>query len=603
MKIAEATLNSILQGQDRLVIPRYQREFKWEEEESKEFFSDLKNAIESNNPLFMGTLIFSHQGDGVLEIVDGQQRLTTIMILHIACRNYIRRKGKKADDLVDHIQRRLTLDFATFGEEHQARLEPSGRIAPAFSYMATRNWSGEYEKEMGHKVGWNRLAKVYDHFIQQLETEKYDIEEMRNLLTCLGKTKIVEITVEEGQAAAIETFERVNARGAHLAVYDLVKAYLFAKLSEAEEVDIEKEWKEIVKYAEDSENNLKKLLYQFHFSQKGYVHPRNLYRSLKIIADLNVNTFLENLKDFAKFYAIIRSFTKAKESIEFNSELKRYLINDRGLSELSEADRLRRVQYSISVLSAFGVVSVYPLVYASLISLSNSDKSKKTIDAWIDLLEFLEKFSFMTTSVTHVSSKYGGSLQKLYSDYCDAYANNKIPFTELTKQLKTDFKATIPAERIEDEFIAKFSQLSYADYEVVIYVYDQLNRLSTKQKNRQTLPGNTYNIWSTEGLDRNDTSVEHIWPQSKELELETPDLVDSIGNLIVIHRKDNSALGDMDPAVKLQSLKDDIAKGEIQNKPYLEDFLSKYGSADWNEKVISERASDLARSIFKICKY
>jgi len=64
-----------------LKVPKYQREFKWEEEHVRELFNDIENAIADPQPeYFLGSIVISKGGSERPDIVDGQQRLATVSI-------------------------------------------------------------------------------------------------------------------------------------------------------------------------------------------------------------------------------------------------------------------------------------------------------------------------------------------------------------------------------------------------------------------------------------------------------------------------------------------------------------------------------------------
>ena len=83
-----------------LTVPSYQRAYQWKVSEAEEFWEDLNNYFQENksNPetkisLFLGTFIFLDQGSSSFEIVDGQQRITSIFILLIAIKNRLKEFG------------------------------------------------------------------------------------------------------------------------------------------------------------------------------------------------------------------------------------------------------------------------------------------------------------------------------------------------------------------------------------------------------------------------------------------------------------------------------------------------------------------------------
>jgi uncharacterized protein with ParB-like and HNH nuclease domain len=88
-------IGDLLNSSTKFAIPRYQRDYKWGKEEAQELIEDLNNYSSSrDSSLFLGTIILEenkslHDGGApVTMIVDGQQRITSILILLLACRQH-----------------------------------------------------------------------------------------------------------------------------------------------------------------------------------------------------------------------------------------------------------------------------------------------------------------------------------------------------------------------------------------------------------------------------------------------------------------------------------------------------------------------------------
>jgi Protein of unknown function DUF262 len=85
-----------------LAVPVYQRSYAWEEQHIRQLFQDLATAITENEPeYFLGTIVLIRGTDPSLEVVDGQQRLATSMILLAAIRDYFFSTGdtNRASDI------------------------------------------------------------------------------------------------------------------------------------------------------------------------------------------------------------------------------------------------------------------------------------------------------------------------------------------------------------------------------------------------------------------------------------------------------------------------------------------------------------------------
>ena len=96
------TLGEILTLPKHFAVPKYQRGYAWEANEAGDFFDDLESEAEAGRGLFLGTIIFNVAEDAhdKMEIVDGQQRLTTIFLLLIACRQLANGCNSPDDDSV-----------------------------------------------------------------------------------------------------------------------------------------------------------------------------------------------------------------------------------------------------------------------------------------------------------------------------------------------------------------------------------------------------------------------------------------------------------------------------------------------------------------------
>ncbi|MFC1942944.1 DUF262 domain-containing protein [Chloroflexota bacterium] len=86
-KAENKVISDVLFDKYRYQIPRYQRPYAWGEDELTEFWNDLSNTEEDS---FIGSLIFNYenyQKTGLIEVIDGQQRLITITLLAAVMRD------------------------------------------------------------------------------------------------------------------------------------------------------------------------------------------------------------------------------------------------------------------------------------------------------------------------------------------------------------------------------------------------------------------------------------------------------------------------------------------------------------------------------------
>lgn len=78
-----------LLSKDKYIIPMYQRNYAWEESHLKQLVQDVWDSVNSERHYYIGTLVVHARKDGMLETIDGQQRLTTLNIMMCALKNEI----------------------------------------------------------------------------------------------------------------------------------------------------------------------------------------------------------------------------------------------------------------------------------------------------------------------------------------------------------------------------------------------------------------------------------------------------------------------------------------------------------------------------------
>lgn len=112
LPLKEVSINQLFSGNEKSVyeIPIYQRNYAWEKDEISALIQDIYDAYTkpSKQPYYIGTLVSYHKGDQVYEIIDGQQRLTTLSLilaaLEIQPNNRLTyRARKKSDDTLKSV--------------------------------------------------------------------------------------------------------------------------------------------------------------------------------------------------------------------------------------------------------------------------------------------------------------------------------------------------------------------------------------------------------------------------------------------------------------------------------------------------------------------
>ncbi len=197
-------------------IPVYQRNYTWEEENCEKLLQDIISISQNKKTHFMGsiTYILHHIDDEKslrqlqeFVIIDGQQRVTTIMLLLKAIETKIPNEEikKEIDNLLNLSGQKL-------------RLKPIKSDKEAFD-LVMQNRSHEIQGVSHIRSNYKFFTKELDNYI----SKGYRIEEIYGAFLRL---KIVAIGLELGEDDPQVVFESINATGVQLKGLDLIRNYL-----------------------------------------------------------------------------------------------------------------------------------------------------------------------------------------------------------------------------------------------------------------------------------------------------------------------------------------------------------------------------------------
>lgn len=335
-QIRPKEMGDLFNQRERLRIPSYQRRFSWEEEQFEDLWNDLDNVGKGESHFF-GTIVFmsgTHvaQGTNEIDIVDGQQRITTISILLCAIRDYLQENFEEDEinERIDTIEENLWL-VDRDGERQGMRLELGNLDHDSYESLVNSRID-EIDNE--------NIASAYEYFYNQIDDELGEIDEVKNLHDkILDRLIYVSITAK-GHSDAYQLFETMNNRGLSLSPIDLMKNYLLMKASKRPSTDedrAENLWGDIIKNI-DSVSSL---------NNPGTTFFRQYFMSSKLLGinekitknKLYEPTFTETIEEWNDIESLL-------EDIKEKSDLFRKLFNqdiDRfSRSENSEINRLLR---------------------------------------------------------------------------------------------------------------------------------------------------------------------------------------------------------------------------------------------------------------------
>ncbi|MGD1255356.1 DUF262 domain-containing protein [Mycobacterium seoulense] len=233
------TVHDLLNIEQNVVyqVPRYQREYSWQKSQWDELFDDLVES-ESSQGHFLGTIICVNKSidtteASVLELIDGQQRMTTLSLLLAALLKALSAHERDLDDdeRADLVNLRRHLSYSK--KPARPRLVPQHQNRNHDDYLNVLVDAGVDVKAPDvPNLGNRRIMKAYRHFQNRIANflESTGEGAIDTILDIVGKVRraiIVKIEVETASDAYV-LFESLNNRGMPLTPIDLIKNTLLA---------------------------------------------------------------------------------------------------------------------------------------------------------------------------------------------------------------------------------------------------------------------------------------------------------------------------------------------------------------------------------------
>ena len=221
----ETSLQQLFAPGAQLAMPPYQRSYSWTEKEAIDLLGDLLLSVRSKEPHFIGAIVVVQSSEEDLaEIVDGQQRLTTLTILLSVLRDL-------ASDpvLADEIHSLIgDAGRPMLGEEAKWRLSLNHIDGPFFrATIQDRSATNTQQDEPGESESQRRMARVAAAFRTELQTMS-DEDRRALYATTATNCAIVRVRVAD-RDAGYRVFRVLNMRGKEPNTHDIVKTDLFER--------------------------------------------------------------------------------------------------------------------------------------------------------------------------------------------------------------------------------------------------------------------------------------------------------------------------------------------------------------------------------------
>ncbi len=394
------TISDLFSVKKKYVVPRFQREYSWTRERISELWDDITSNITidrddlsiKHEEYFIGSLVLIGNDKSIsMQIVDGQQRLTTLTILlsdlcqrfieinkqNIAQsiqENYIAGKDDDGDEYFK-LENETPKPFFQTTIQHIDKQEgtPSSEEEKTLLNSHREFYSYTSRESLRRNFNWTNISdELYETALKAIRDQvvKY--------------LKVIFITVSE-EDEAYTIFETLNARGMDLSFVDLIKNKVFKKFNTTHPDDFAKtKWKELRKtiVSRDNVGGLETFVRHWWIAQYNYTSKDNVYKHFKKLwnnNEIDPRDFLNELVNDAALYVKISS----------------------PLAEDYQQQEEQEVYKSLAALKNFNISQQRPFILSLLKSWEKSNLKLSDVKS---ILSFIEKFHFsFNLCLTHKS--------------------------------------------------------------------------------------------------------------------------------------------------------------------------------------------------------
>ena len=456
---------------EQFFIPAYQRRYSWERKQIEELYNDI-NFLKNNDTHFLGSIVCltsNHTvGINTLELVDGQQRITSLSIFLKA------------------IQDR----FIEFNEDTEvtkinALLHCEGIDRKAKNKVLLGDLDNpDYEKLMSLKninqIKNQNMINAYTYIKEWLD--ELDLNKLDELY-CKFINHSVVVRLDVGEAKdAYKLFETINNRGLSLCPTDIIKNFLLGHASTISKqvlIDVQENWKELIVNLDG-------------------INTDNFFRQL-MSSKLNKKiTFTYLIDEFKKYYLGVVSEAKELPEYKIYNEIT---IN----SEDSIKDELEETESEQNNISKENITTVsivdfsehlknISLIYKNILNRQFEDSTVnkhlfnlqriKSFPSYIFLLDMFQRDNMQKNNIIeilktleifmlrrHICEYRTGELDDIFSKLV------KINTDNIVHEVKQNLKKDLPSD---DEFEYKFSLANFkgnenrAKYILEIFEYKNI---------------------------------------------------------------------------------------------------------------------------------
>ena len=569
----EANINKLFGNDFWFVVPEYQRPYLWERDNVNDLLNDLWDVYKEyhendEDKYFLGSLVLCKRNEeengiryAVYDIVDGQQRLTTLMLLMAVLRDVTKDEQVKKElgDLIYQKESRVR----RIPERVKIKYKIRGDVEEEFTKKYIIPENGTKKNEINNLTKENNISilnmanailEMNDFFKddeKQQQIDKFIEFLLNNVVFIYVSTKDL--------TDAFRLFSVLNNRGIPLTNADILKAENIGQINEEERDRYAKIWENLENY----------------FADRAYFERFLSFIRIIFLKEKARKTLYE---EFKKIYDEKKMLKRGKETIDL---LKRYKEIYDKLIELNNFEIENSYKNLITIMK-IGLKSdewIPPLLYFWY--KFRIEKEEDETKLKYNLVKFLKKLEYKFSSdwiVGYTPTQRIENINKILKKIAensssDEVINNNEIFKVDTKRLK---------EVLNDNIYRK----KYAKFVLLKYAY-------LRMENDMVHLSNIKNI-----------SIEHILPQKPKKdsqwmanfsEEERECWTDKLANLVLISGKKNSSLRNYNFKEKIEKLKELQRKRGFGIFDFMYREVEEYG--EWTPDILKKRQDEMINKL------
>ena len=408
----------------KFAIPEYQRPYAWTTDQIQTLFDDLveyTSGEEKDSTYFLGTIVAYENDDNEQEIIDGQQRITSLFLLLRALYSKLSSMSEtlQSKNFMRQIEAAMWEQDELTAEVDFEKVLIVSRVVGEEENNIFTNILVTGETEKGRKDTYSENYKLFVELIEDYASKEPELFYWF-IQNVLNRAILLPITADS-QDTALTIFSTLNDRGLALSDADIFKAKIYNYIDNSQKKDFIEEWKLIDESASNANESIQKLFYYYMFYLRAKENDRNTttpgirkYYSQNQFEKLYQSDLLTNLRLLVSLWTVINNrivvegenWSENKEILKvldslssYPNEFWKYPVVIYYLryknSENFESDFLNFLRNLFAVLSARYVVTpTINAVKRSILNLNASvyqSKTPKFDFSLVDEEEFKEK--------------------------------------------------------------------------------------------------------------------------------------------------------------------------------------------------------------------